>query len=221
MFAYCLNNPVVLEDTSGTVARVCISANAQVDDLPWRDFSPGGGGIVNGYQYVGIYDKISGIINGQAIFEYANVPCGIGTYANNGCGIIAIYNAMQLLGAAQSLGAIEHEFLTEHGMIAWGAFGVGPWSFDNYFDAHGISNKGYRYYASFMNDVKEGDIIVFTVVNNAWNPFEAFHTMAAQYVNGQFVVYNAFSNCARPYLTNSLNSIYKHSNWLYGYIIGG
>ena len=45
MFAYCLNNPVILEDTTGSAARSCITAADGIDETPWRDHSPGGGGI--------------------------------------------------------------------------------------------------------------------------------------------------------------------------------
>ena len=45
MFAYCRNNPIVLEDATGTADRACIYAEVRIDDEPWRDHSPGGGGI--------------------------------------------------------------------------------------------------------------------------------------------------------------------------------
>ena len=44
MFTYCLNNPLVFEDSAGAAARICISADGTIDDAPWRDYSPGGGG---------------------------------------------------------------------------------------------------------------------------------------------------------------------------------
>ena len=44
MFAYCLNNPVVLVDTSGTAAHIGFSADGQLHDSPWKIGSPGGGG---------------------------------------------------------------------------------------------------------------------------------------------------------------------------------
>ena len=44
MFAYCLNNPVVLADSSGTAAHIGFSADGQIHDAPWRIGSPGGGG---------------------------------------------------------------------------------------------------------------------------------------------------------------------------------
>ena len=45
MFAYCRNNPIILEDATGTADRACIYAEGRIDDEPWRDHSPGGGGI--------------------------------------------------------------------------------------------------------------------------------------------------------------------------------
>ena len=48
MFAYCLNTPVVLADSSGTAAHIGFSAAGQIHDAPWRIGSPGGGGWPQG-----------------------------------------------------------------------------------------------------------------------------------------------------------------------------
>ena len=48
MFAYCLNNPVVLTDSSGTAAHIGFSADGQLHDSPWKIGSPGGGGWPQG-----------------------------------------------------------------------------------------------------------------------------------------------------------------------------
>ena len=45
MFAYCRNNPVVSEDTSGTADKICLFADAIPDENPWRDHGLSGGGI--------------------------------------------------------------------------------------------------------------------------------------------------------------------------------
>ena len=128
---------------------------------------------------------------------------------------------MQLLGNAQSLGSIEHEFLTEHGMILWGLWGSGPWSFDNYFNAHGISNVGYGDYNALIQNISEGDVVVFTVGNKKWDVTAGFHTMAAQYVGGQFVVYNYYMTNTSVYYADSLGALDADSWWVYGYIVGG
>ena len=44
MFAYCLNNPIAFSDSGGTAAKISLSAQTSIDDAPWRDASPGGGG---------------------------------------------------------------------------------------------------------------------------------------------------------------------------------
>ena len=44
MFAYCLNNPVVLADNSGNAAHICFGYDRQRDESPWKIGSPGGGG---------------------------------------------------------------------------------------------------------------------------------------------------------------------------------
>ena len=49
MFAYCLNNPVVHTDESGSAAKTCLTADGAIDDTPWWDHSPGGGGFVYHY----------------------------------------------------------------------------------------------------------------------------------------------------------------------------
>ena len=49
MFAYCLNNPVAYGDSRGTIAKICLTADGRIEDSPWRNHSPGGGGIIYHY----------------------------------------------------------------------------------------------------------------------------------------------------------------------------
>ena len=51
MFAYCLNNPVVLVDASGTAAQICFGYDGQQDESPWKIGSPGGGGLPQDIHY--------------------------------------------------------------------------------------------------------------------------------------------------------------------------
>ena len=46
MFAYCLNNPVAYNDSQGMIAKICLTADGEIEDSPWRNHSPGGGGII-------------------------------------------------------------------------------------------------------------------------------------------------------------------------------
>ena len=51
MFAYCLNNPVVLVDGSGNAAHICFGYDGQRDESPWKIGSPGGGGWPQNIHY--------------------------------------------------------------------------------------------------------------------------------------------------------------------------
>ena len=50
--------------------------------------------------------QVRGTLNGQLALPFAGEKLGLGTYGKNGCGIIAVYNALQLLGRPQPLGEI-------------------------------------------------------------------------------------------------------------------
>lgn len=127
---------------------------------------------------------------------------------------------MQLLEKPQSLGDINNEFLTNHGTILWEWFGIGPWSFDNYFAAHNVPNTGYWSYDSLLNNITDGSVVIFTVMNDSADIFEGFHTMAAQYVGGQFVVYNTTNSRPTPRTVDYLSEVFDGGMWIYGYIVG-
>ena len=46
MFAYCNNNPANCSDATGMIAKTCLTADGRIEDSPWRNHSPGGGGFV-------------------------------------------------------------------------------------------------------------------------------------------------------------------------------
>ena len=60
-----------------------------------------------------------------------------------------------------------------------------------------------------------------TVWNKKWTVLKGFHTMAAQYVGGQFVVYNYYMQYTSAYYATSIDALDADSGWLYGYIVGG
>ena len=213
MFAYCNNNPIILHDSCGTMpSNSRMFAYAHV-------YSEGG------KKYYTIpddkYSKIEGLINGQAVFEHADESMGFGTYAENGCGVIALYNAMQLLNKPQALGKIEDEVFIMGGMLAGGLLGITPSSIDRYFAYNNVESTRYSTYGALENDIYEGAIVVFFVMNNVDNIWEGFHYMTAQYKNGQYEIYNMYSNSANVHYQVSLDPIYSGSVWICGYIVGG
>lgn len=112
MFAYCNNNPILFADPSGCVPVFPVEIS-------------GGGGKPEETQIPdSIFTKTFGFIYDQTAFEYSKQRMGLGTYANNGCGVIVVYNAMQLMGHREPLGLIEAELYNMNGFALFGLLGV-------------------------------------------------------------------------------------------------
>lgn len=184
--------------------------------MPWQDVGPGGG-YRNTERYSSIYTQTDGLILDQENYMYSNKSFGWGSIAESGCAPIAIYNAMWLLGVPQSLGHICDEFLYKHGTLLFGKWGVAPWQLEKYFSAHEISYTGFSSSFQLENAVSSGDVIVFTLMNNVQQPGKGFHTMAALYTGGRFVVYNGYDGGY-----TSVQHLYELGalrGWVYGYIV--
>jgi hypothetical protein len=168
-----------------------------------------------------VFAVTTGIINGQAVFSYTGERMGWGTYAKNACGIIAVYNAMQLLGYKEALGLVEAEISNAGGLCLVGLLGVKCQAIGNYLTAHNIPYTGYRSYSTMIQSLSDGDIIIFEVRNNKTNIFDGYHYMTAQYLGGEFVVYNysSYDTSSRP--VSTLDPVYGNSSWHYGFVVGG
>ena len=211
MFAYCLNNPVRFIDESGCLPKdtYMVEISGEMKRIPPVVIPDN------------IYTKKSGLINGQAICPYAEETMGLGTYADNGCGIIAVYNSMQLLGVQVSLASVDTDLYIENGYFACGLLGITLDSIQKYYQKHHISCTRYYSYSSMVASLSDGDVIVFMSMNNANNPLKGFHYMAAQYHSGQYVVYNPWSDYGSSITTNSLDPVYGKACWFRGFIVGG
>ena len=210
MFAYCNNSPANFCDPGGNYG--IINSNAMARNSGGKSF----------YSLPkDKYSKTTGMINGQAEFEHAHESFGWGTYAMNGCGAIAVYNAMQLLGKPQALGKIEDTLWLKHGMLGCGLLGVMPWSIDNYFAEQNLLCNGYSTYNEFSKNVYEGAIVIVLIQNDANNVFKGMHYVTAQYTNQEYVIYNIYSDDPNTWTQESLYQTSSYSCYLYGYIIGG
>ena len=74
MFAYCLNNPIAYSDNTGSAAKICFSAASRIEESPWRDLSPSGGGrmpanYTSPHSYGSVSDKFYTIMFLKFIFN--------------------------------------------------------------------------------------------------------------------------------------------------------
>ncbi len=203
MFAYCNNNPVCHDDPTGTRAN----------GPTFTFVNDGGGGSPDPH------DKTAGMVNGQGVQPFSDAPFGWSTYEQAGCGVIATYNMMQLLGELMSLGDIGDEYSQVHGTLLGGIFGVAPWHISSFLQAHNIEAVGCTRATEVEQNISEGDIVVFTVLNSIKNITNGFHTMTAQYKDGAYNVYNRWNNYTNYYVETSFRDIYNGGALVEAFII--
>ena len=213
MFAYCLNNPGNLTDPFGNCCTLfgyriidCGNTTCPTSSV-YQDTSGNTPGTT-----------IGSLINGQGSLPYSDASIGLGSYGASGCGVIAIYNAMQLLGNSVSLQDVADEVFPE--MIGLGAGGIGPWSLDSYFSNHNIQYTPIYHPSTLYNNVTEGSVFVFTVLNDRNDIFGGFHTMAGQYINGNYRIYNRYNESISYAEYGSLVDGFTKGVWIYGVLIG-
>lgn len=68
-------------------------------------------------------------------------------------------------------------------------------------------------------DLESGDVIIFTVLNDADDLWKGFHTMAASYDGSMFTVYNVNDSILHGRSVFSLREVYTGGIWIYGFQI--
>lgn len=136
---------------------------------------------------------VNGPVNGQGLSPVKDMRYGISDIARAGCGVIAVYNALLLLGN-------PHCF---HDVIAWGdqkaaaAFGLLgtlPWKATRLFRQLGYTVTAATDEALFDSGAQHADVCLFTYWNQKGCIRQGMHTVCLQYRSGTIDVYNLF-NC--------------------------
>ncbi len=245
MFAYCENNPSSFSDSLGTspLDDHPINVNPYVDG-GYCENNPVARSDQHGNNWItDILDKIFGkdasencneidhLIFGQDSEETKNIPFGSSTIGEAGCGVIALFNALKLLGFKANLYDIRDYFVER-----------------NYFRTLGTMPSGIRSYLSSRNiyyessnnpsiieKTKLGGVVIVTFwnemgpiilpnFNDIYNPFivvygpiisSGAHTVAIKYAGGYYWVYNASST------ETSAQSVEDYNDYLEGGFISG
>ncbi|MBQ8942640.1 MAG: hypothetical protein IJ062_12465 [Firmicutes bacterium] len=122
-----------------------------------------------------------GFIYSQRRRDIAEMRFGLKPMWYNGCGIIAVYNALLLLGFQEDFRKIT-EYFERRGKMLWGLFGTKPWSIIRYFKKSGFKIKLCR------PKNAENGVYVITV----WNKRPGMHYMALKKAPDGIQVYNGY-----------------------------
>lgn len=163
----------------------------------------------------------NGVVNGQSY--YSNWRFGAQTFDYNGCGVIATYNVMVLLGRNPSLAQVTYDIESGHGALAWGYLGTDPLHPYKYFQDNGIKVEQYLTYNNFNKSFVNMQMSQYAMIcfwNNKNDIRDGAHFVAVQKISeNKFAVYNYISNRQTIFYKTSLADIIGQGRFMSGLII--
>ena len=216
MFAYCNNTPANGSDPCGACYHSSdLSVNCHMcygRPIAAEDFNP---------------------INGQSLCDYADMPFGFACISESGCGVLAIYNALGLLGENKEIETIIGDMsLSWHGR----KLGVMPGEIADILTSYDIPYERASSSSQLSSMLSDGGMAIIMRWNNSYQ----HHTSVVGYgavstyrspdylggahvvlmVNngdGVYTVYNRYSNRNKVYTYNSYE---EYMGWEGLYIAG-
>lgn len=156
-------------------------------------------------------------INGQALCEYARTRFGWLRIAENGCGAIAVYNAMGLLGRAIAFLDVRARL---HRWYRPRFFGVSPRELKRCFMKLGVTCARTDSLEELHNLLQAGGVAVLTKWNARWpRLYKGAHTVTITFDGEAYAVYNRYSNRDRVYFCVSLEEIIGEGSLIRAYIV--
>lgn len=154
------------------------------------------------------------------IYNQNSIPKGVYRYglrasADTGCGWIAVYNALSLLGYGVDKKALIRYFERQLPLVHGNA-GTSFWGPAQYFHRWGFPVKVVADRGKFDEAAREGDVCVLFYRWRKGVKLGA-HFVAVQYSDGQFTGYNTYANSTGPDSYGaSLETHMKRMGWFGG-----
>lgn len=132
---------------------------------------------------------IDGPVNGQGLPPVRDLRYGVTGMARSGCGVIAVYNTLLLLGNPHPL----HEVAAWgdlHARAALGLLGTLPWKAKGLFRRLGYTVTTVTDGRLMDARAAEADVCLFTYWNRRGSPRQGMHTVCAARRAGGLDIYN-------------------------------
>lgn len=141
----------------------------------------------------------------------------------NGCGAIATYNVMYLLGERQELYDTVYYYDATGGTLLFGYLGTDPTSISSYFKAQKITCKSYSSISSLQNDVDDishDKYIIMCFWNDKNDITRAAHYIAIRKIGSSYYqAYNSYTEYGTT-LEYFYKNNYKDGSYIGGWIVG-
>lgn len=129
-----------------------------------------------------------------------------------GCGVIALHNALVLLGKKSDFSKLIYELESNGKLILNGALGTDPTAAEYVAQKYELSFSVFSD-VNELNKLKDGQgVVVMTFWNEKGNITAGVHTVAALVNRGEIRTYNLFANDESTYSFYDFNSILEQVN---------
>jgi len=175
--------------------------------------------------------ELSGFYNGQKVGYTRNMRFGLVPMGDNGCGIIATFNALLALDDPLKMSEIVKEYELRNSALAGGKFGLNPFEVPEFLEDRGHSVTHLNYLMSepsgnFPRNFQEtsyerlqhreiekliqsNTITILLVVNDKADITRGMHYVSVQYIDGRYHVYNRYSDMDIVYDYESISDFAK------------
>lgn len=159
-------------------------------------------------------------VYGQRTDEDASTfQFGEGTGESSGCGAIATYNALYLLGLDPSLANIMKEYRQTGGTVMSGAWGTSPFSAPKVLDKYPVEYTEYTDMYELDKDMQVGDVAIFSLWNDRNDIRNGYHSFAIQKTEDGYISYNWSSEDEEARKMNDIDEVQAGGNFISAYRI--
>lgn len=139
--------------------------------------------------------ELSGPVNGQGLPPVRDMRYGAVDMARSGCGVIAVYNALVLLGEPYCLCDVI-AWGDRHAAVLFGLLGTFPSAAKGLFRRLGCEVAAVRDPRAMDACARKADVCLFTYWNRRGSVRRGMHTVCARWRDGGLEVYNLSNACA-------------------------
>ena len=179
----------VLDDVTNTVIKL-------YDGIQRWYKTPVNSMAIGNYIYnknVDLSSYKNGYINDQNTGAVAKLKFGNTTMDNNGCEIIAAYNAMKTLGNQKDICDIAYYFEND-GQVLKGTFGTNPYATKRYFEKEGYKVKVVEGEKIIKEKLPKADAYIVSFWNSD-DVMDMLHTISMRQTNnGKYELFNYKGN---------------------------
>lgn len=138
----------------------------------------------------------TGLVNGQALGAVSGVKFGVKTVARNGCGVLAICNALTLCGMNVPLAEVAYTM--ERYRVLWGLFGVNCYALGHALRQWKIQSKRLRSRQALQQALAENRVCLLAYWTG--KPLCSTVHIVCLYAaeGGQATVFNLYNRCSTP-----------------------